>query len=130
MPERLWWSNTGWALVRERMPYYQSKPAPNPQFKSAPGFDPQWAWTGDQGLIIGGLVGQCIRKHDPELITRAEELLNGVQRFLVNQSVLNNWTTTGKLPSIPPRAKQTMMTTAPVAGCSGAMRSVSGRVVF
>src|SRR5262249_35695978 len=30
----------------------------------------------------------------------AEELLNGAQRFLVNQSVLNNWTATGELPSI------------------------------
>jgi hypothetical protein len=97
VPQRLWWQpESGVALVRERMPYYWGG-------KHAPGFDPQWAWTGDQGLMIGALVGQAMRETDPKkhlrLIERAEYLLYGVHDHLVDQKkVLTYWTQTGTVP--------------------------------
>jgi hypothetical protein len=89
----LWEFSTTQALVRERATHYKNRPAP--------GFDPQWAWAGDQGLTIGALVGQAIRNpgRRAELVKRAAQLIEGVKLKLVENDVLNYWTLTGKPPS-------------------------------
>jgi hypothetical protein len=90
----LWWrQNNGGALVRER-------PSRFANGNTAPGFQENWAWTGDQGLILGGLVGRIAKGQDAaKALTYAEALLTGVRLSLVDANgLLLPCTTTG----IPP----------------------------
>ncbi|MBW4549597.1 MAG: hypothetical protein KME35_00490 [Aphanocapsa sp. GSE-SYN-MK-11-07L] len=92
----LWWvfdENT--ALVRERVGHFANG-------KRVPGFQENWAWTGDQGLILGCL-REAMRRLSPgqqgQLINQAKQLLSGVRQHLVNSSgVVQSYTTTGSIP--------------------------------
>jgi hypothetical protein len=90
----LWWpqKNDG-ALVRERVSRVASG-------KTNPGFQEDWAWTGDQGLILGGLVGRIAKGEDAaNARTQAKELLTGVRLSLVDaHGVLGPCTATGTPP--------------------------------
>jgi len=97
----LWWQiDPSSGLVRERVSRYKTKPAPT---ETNPGFQMDWAWTGDQGLILQALILRA-RTHptgppDGKIIL-AEMILNGVLRRLVdNEGVLMRWTHTGNSPS-------------------------------
>lgn len=86
----LWWQfDENTALVRERVGHYANgKCAPsNPS--ACTGFQENWAWTGDQGLILGAL-GDAMLDLDPvsrgPLLTRAQELLSGVFQHLTDGS--------------------------------------------
>jgi hypothetical protein len=90
----LWWpQNNGGALVRERVSRFANG-------DTAPGFQEDWAWTGDQGLILGGLVGRIAKGQDAaKALTYAEALLTGVRLSLVDaHGLLRSFTATG----IPP----------------------------
>jgi hypothetical protein len=92
----LWELSKTQALVRERATHYQGRPAP--------GFQLDWAWTGDQGLMIGALVAQAMRTDTPpgkrtQLLEQAVQILEGVQLKLVEKGILNYWTLTGQPPS-------------------------------
>jgi hypothetical protein len=95
----LWWDvdqTTGAGLVRERVGYYAKG-------QTAQGFQRDWAWTGDQGLILGFLSDAIFDAGEPgkdALVTRAKEILRGVGKALVDgKNVVQNWTTTGEVPS-------------------------------
>ena len=98
----LWWQvDDKAALVRERVSIYNDRGTTSVR---APGFDEQWAWTGDQGLIIGALVGKATQDASADvrktLVNRAVQLLEGVKLKLVDKNkILNNWTLTGTVPS-------------------------------
>jgi len=93
----LWWpQNNGGALVRERVSRFADG-------KTAPGFQENWAWTGDQGLILGGLVGRIANGQDAaNARTQAEALLTGARLSLVDahDGVLQPFTTTGTPPHL------------------------------
>ncbi|TAM87842.1 MAG: hypothetical protein EPN41_06995 [Candidimonas sp.] len=85
---RLWWpqNTAGAALVRERVSHLSDG-------KSAPGFQSDWAWTGDQGLLLGALTDRI--NLDPQkyrgLLDRAKELLGGVTTLVDANGILKNW---------------------------------------
>jgi hypothetical protein len=90
----LWWpQNNGGALVRERV----SRVANG---KTNPGFQEDWAWTGDQGLILGGLVDRIAKGQDAaNARTQAKALLTGARLSLVdNGGILQPCTATGTPP--------------------------------
>jgi hypothetical protein len=92
----LWWpQNSGGALVRER-------PSRVGNGMTNPGFEEDWAWTGDQGLILGGLVGRIKNGQDAAKALRyAEALLTGVRLSLVDaHGVLQPFTATGIPPHV------------------------------
>ena len=92
----LWTLSKTQALVYERATHFASR--------AAPGFQTDWAWTGDQGLTIGSLIGQVIGITDPaerkRLIDLAVHILQGVQIRLVDgaNNILNYWTVSGDVP--------------------------------
>jgi hypothetical protein len=94
----LWWNvdkTTGAGLVRERVSHYANG-------FTAQGFQTDWAWTGDQGLILGFLSDAIFVAVEPGrdvLIALAKNLLRGVSKGLVDHNVVQNWTTTGEVPS-------------------------------
>jgi hypothetical protein len=77
----LWWypnpTNKDAALIRERVSHFKNG-------QLAPGFQQSWAWSGDQGLIIAGLVGA----QEPGFKDRVSELLKGAHLFLVDKDNL------------------------------------------
>jgi hypothetical protein len=90
----LWWSlgaNAG--LFRERVSGFAGG-------RPARGFQADWAWTGDQGLMLGNLSDAISRqpKHGPLLLAMAKALLAGVRQKLFRNGELQNWTTTGSVP--------------------------------
>ena len=91
----LWWPrNNNGALVRERV----SRVANG---KTNPGFQEDWAWTGDQGLILGGLLGRIAKggQDAANARTQAKALLTGARLSLVDaRGVLQPFTTTGTPP--------------------------------
>jgi hypothetical protein len=94
----LWWKIDGdTALVRERVGHFAAgRPCRN--------FQVDWAWTGDQGLILGGL-SDAMLGPDPSLrgplLTRAKQLLSGVRQQLVDPSgAVQSYTTTGYVPDV------------------------------
>ena len=64
-------------LIRARVMHFKNG-------KLAPGFQPTWAWSGDQGLIIAGLVGA----QKPGFKDRISELLKGAYLDLVDKNNL------------------------------------------
>jgi len=92
-PNLRWLQKEGAALVRERV----SRVANG---KTNPGFEKEWAWTGDQGLILGGLVGRISEGQDAaNARTQAKALLTGVRLSLVDaQGELLPFTTSGTPP--------------------------------
>jgi hypothetical protein len=90
----LWWPQTkGGAIVHERV----SRVAAD---KPAPGFDKDWAWTGDLGLTLGVFVDRITNGQDAaNARTRAEALLTGARLSLVDAGgVLRPFTATGTPP--------------------------------
>jgi hypothetical protein len=83
----LWWPvGTDAALVRERPSHFADG-------SKAPGFEPDWAWTGDLGLVLGALVDRMQRQpgERKELLRRTRELLMGARTALVSDGVLQPW---------------------------------------
>jgi hypothetical protein len=79
------------AVIRERVSFYVNR-VPDRRF------DPNWVWTGDQGLILSALVDRAAKmelgKERTALLERAEKLLNGAYYFLTdsgNGGVLRHW---------------------------------------
>jgi hypothetical protein len=92
----LWWpQNNGGALVRERVSRVGNG-------KPAPGFQKDWAWTGDQGLILGGLIDRIAKgQNAAKALTYAEALLTGVRLSLVETNgLLLPCTITGTPPHL------------------------------
>jgi hypothetical protein len=103
----LWWEfDENTALVRERVGHF-AKGVRGPRCDGPPcwncaGFQENWAWTGDQGLILGdindALLDLAPGFRAPFLI-RAKQLLSGVRQHLVDGSgVVQSYTTTGCIP--------------------------------
>jgi hypothetical protein len=79
------------AVVRERVSYYRNN-------KLDPRYDPDWIWTGDQGLILSALVDRAAKmgpsKERSDLLEDAKKLLWGAYHFLTenhNGGVLQHW---------------------------------------
>jgi hypothetical protein len=87
----LWWQTDPTkpivCLVRERVSHFV-KGKPDTMFQT------KWAWTGDQGLIVGGLTDRM--RLNPgergELVPRVKQLLVGTRITLTDNNVLNPWT--------------------------------------
>ena len=89
----LWWpqARPNAALVRERVSHFFNG-------KDAPGFQTDWAWTGDQGLILGALTDR-MNLDRQNLLRSAEQLLVGAQYCLVEDAgMLRNWSASGRIP--------------------------------
>jgi hypothetical protein len=89
----LWWridANAG--LVRERVGHFANG-------SPAPGYQDDWFWTGDQGLMLGNL-SDAARGGDANALRRVQHLLAGVTGQLVENStgVLRDWSKTGTVP--------------------------------
>lgn len=100
----LWWEfDENTALVRERVGHFaKGVRAPSHDDWRCTGFQEKWAWTGDQGLILGDLSDAMLDLEPgfraPFLI-RAKQLLSGVRQYLVDGSdVVQSYTTTGCIP--------------------------------
>lgn len=82
-------------LVRERVGAFANA-------SPAPGFQEDWAWTGDQGLMLGNLSDAMLHLEPGfrgPLLARARALLAGVQQRLVStQGVLESYTQEGYVP--------------------------------
>ena len=104
--DSLWWGlddKTG--LVRERVGHFangvKAPHVDNPPF-ACTGFEENWAWTGDQGLMLGNF-SDAMLATSPDyregLLDRAQHLLSGVRQHLVDGNhVVQNYTTTGCIP--------------------------------
>jgi len=92
---KLWWplEMEGAARVRERVSHFASG-------RAAPGFQTDWAWTGDQGLILGALVDRMSfdKANYQHLLGAAKELLNGATMLVDGNGVLRYCTSTGTVP--------------------------------
>jgi len=87
----LWWKQgaAGAALVRDWVGHYADG-------TRTPGFQ-DWAWTGDQGLILGGLTAHMRMDLSPpryqEMLDFAKELLTGARCCLVDDGGLLKYAT-------------------------------------
>jgi hypothetical protein len=82
-------------LVRERVGHFANG-------AGARGVQEEWAWTGDQGLILGDL-SDAMFQLEPglrgPLLARAKQLLSGVRQRLVDDSgVVQSYTSEGTVP--------------------------------
>jgi hypothetical protein len=89
------------ALIRERVATFAKRP--DGQFEKVPGYDPELAWSGDQGIILGGLVDRMrvVSSGSPEysfLLNRAKDIAAGVksQVTALNHGILTAWVTSTK----------------------------------
>jgi hypothetical protein len=81
-------------LIRERVSHFFNSTTP------APGFQSDWAWTGDQGLILGAITDRMNEDDDGRLMDLAKGLLLAARTTLTNKSgVLGYCTTTGSVPN-------------------------------
>jgi hypothetical protein len=91
----LWWAvdkDTG--LVRERVGHFANG-------SPAWGFQENFAWAGDQGLMLGNLSDAML--HQPPgfrgpLLSRLKQLLEGVRQCMTTKGVLGGYTDTGSPP--------------------------------
>jgi hypothetical protein len=74
------------AVVRERVPRYKSS-------AKVYGYRPTFAWAGDQGLILGGLVDRMLNEPDPndQMLGFAENILAGTKEYLTVDGILLPW---------------------------------------
>lgn len=95
----LWWQlEPGMALVRERVGHFARRDEPIPP---APGFQTDWAWAGDQGLILGDLSDAMLHPGPisrAQLLGRATQLISGVCTHLTEAGVVQDFTRTGQVP--------------------------------
>jgi hypothetical protein len=95
----LWWTtgpNAG--LVRERVSGFASGKSASGD--EPHGFETDWAWTGDQGLMLGNL-SDAIPGHPKDvglLFSMAKGLLAGARQELFKNGAVQNWTTSGWVP--------------------------------
>jgi hypothetical protein len=90
----LWWrpaSNNTEALIRERVSHFFNG-------AGATEFQREWAWAGDQGLMLGGFVDRIeLMGVSPDerkkLQGRAKDLLDGALGHMVKDGALQAWTT-------------------------------------
>lgn len=66
---------------------------------SDPYYNPNWVWTGDQGLLLGALVDRMrsLGQGGPgyaDLLLRARKLLEGSQDYVVKDKILRPWAPT------------------------------------
>lgn len=86
----------GKALVRERVSTYAPNGANRP-YPPVQCYNPSVVWTGDQGLILGGMVdsmtlGRPGSPYYPYMRNVAQSIAGGVLDSLVTNSVLQAWT--------------------------------------
>jgi hypothetical protein len=97
----LWWKLGQTALVRERVSHFANGVKAPSSDSPCKGFHDNWAWAGDQGLILGCLV-DIINATAPNfrgpLLTRARELIAGVGENMTDKGVVLPWTPTGCVP--------------------------------
>jgi predicted alpha-1,6-mannanase (GH76 family) len=103
----LWWTiddtDDKAGLVRERVGHFaKGVRAPNDYCGGCTGFQPDWAWTGDQGLILGILSDIMVSRppnHRGALIERTQHLVSGVRQKLVNgKGIVQDYTESGCIP--------------------------------
>jgi hypothetical protein len=102
----LWWPQpaNNAAHVRERVSHF----APSSRFptgKMNKFYQSDWAWTGDQGLVVGALADRMRLmsggpKERSELLEKAKALIAGARYYLRNSMTgqLLSFTTTGQVP--------------------------------
>ena len=97
-PNPLWWQRTKLeALVRERVSHFFNG-------MDALGFQQDWAWTGDQGLMVGALTDRIdLMTVSPDeraaLLILIKQLLEGVKTYLTDSNgLLMPYTSTGTVP--------------------------------
>lgn len=92
----LWWKLDGKGeagLVRERVGRFANA--------DGTGFQENWAWTGDQGLMLGALSDAMTHQDATfrgQCFSWAKQLLLGAQQRLTQSNVVQNWTKTGSPP--------------------------------
>ncbi len=65
----------------------------------APGFQNDWFWTGDAGLMLGALTDRISRAKQPPLVDQATSLLRGAKNRLTdNEGLLQNWSDSREVP--------------------------------
>ena len=87
--ESLMWEGKGDAIVRERVATYKNG-------NLLRGYSPELAWSGDQGLVLGGLVDHMalVGQTDPrygDLLRYAQRLTQGVKTRMSEQGRLLPW---------------------------------------
>jgi hypothetical protein len=95
----LWWTlgpNVG--LVRERVSGFAS--GKSASGKEPRGFETDWAWTGDQGLMLGNLSDAIPLQpiHASLLLSLAKSVLAGAYQELFKQGEVQNYTQSGWVP--------------------------------
>lgn len=72
------------ALVHERVSTFYDK-------STDPNYNPAFFWAGDQGLMFAALMSMNIMSGNPDYITFAREIINGVKYKLVDGQKLLPW---------------------------------------
>lgn len=96
----LWWAiDKDAGLVRERVGHF----AKGKQVQSycGHGFQADWAWAGDQGLMLGNLSDAMLHLepgHRGSLLGRLKQLLEGVRQHMTTKGVVGGYTDTGCPP--------------------------------
>lgn len=96
----LWWQvGTNAGLVRERVSAFAG--GKSAKHQQPYGFQENWAWTGDQGLMLGNLVDAIPLQptHGPLLLSMAKSVIAGAYQELFKQGEVQNYTTSGWVPS-------------------------------
>ncbi len=95
----LWWGiGTNAGLVRERVSTFKGGKSAGDKFS---GFQKDWAWTGDQGLMLANFSDATSRQPNDRrrLLGLAEALLAGVRQKIFTDGEVRNWTEkTGWVP--------------------------------
>lgn len=104
----LWWQfGADAALVRERVGHFASR---SPSVTPAPGYQDNWAWAGDQGLVLGDL-SDAMLQLPPEqrapLLARAKQLISGVCEHMTENDIVLNYTRSGHVPDTDNRDYRT-----------------------
>ena len=65
----------------------------------APGFQKDWFWIGDLGLMLGALTDRITGAKQPPLLGHATSLLEGAKNRLTDdKGLLRNWSDSGYVP--------------------------------
>lgn len=97
----LWWAfDKDAGLVRERVGHFAN--GTNGAGLPAGGFQANWAWAGDQGLMLGNLSDAMLHLepgHRGPLLSRLKQLLEGVRQHMTTDGVVGSFTDTGAPPN-------------------------------
>jgi hypothetical protein len=90
----LWWRQDKGALIRERVSRFAN-------VDPAPGFQDDWAWTGDLALVMGIFLNRIALGIDREVAVKlVTGLLVGARLSLIDsKGLLQPWTASGQVPA-------------------------------